>query len=244
MASAVVINKTDGSIVRKLSSTIRLEDITLAPNEILSWDEEFHSATPSFDWQSRIMKHGNAVATVHCTRGCKTTVDHVNVRIEGGDVIDVCSLMWDVYALLGESPTTLMEWLEDPMGWLRKKLSASRLRAFSETTVAGIYAVALVVVIALFAGALMFGPILWVVCAISGGVLGMGVTMRLWGWKPVFFIALGLAASKTLSVLYYNHMYHWSPFDVPDMILGPVLFFGCGLAAMLYCRRFPSQTTR
>ena len=68
MASAVVIDKTNGSIVRRLALSIRLEDITLSANEILSWESEFNSAAPDFDWQSRIMQHGNAVANVKCTK--------------------------------------------------------------------------------------------------------------------------------------------------------------------------------
>ncbi|HEY5220833.1 MAG TPA: hypothetical protein VIJ29_01620 [Candidatus Paceibacterota bacterium] len=103
MAYAVVIDKTTGSIVRKLSLSIRLEDITLSANEILSWNNEFRSAAPDFDWQSRIIELGSAVADIHCTKGCTNTVDHVDVRIEGRSAADVCALIRKVYVLLGGS---------------------------------------------------------------------------------------------------------------------------------------------
>lgn len=148
MASAVVINKTNGSIVRKLSLTTRLEDVNLTPNEVLSWNEEFRSAAPEFDWQSRIMQHGNAVANVHCTKGCTITVDHVDVRIEGDNAADVCALIREVYELLGGSHNPLRDLWSDPIAWLRKNFSLSRLRGFGETGLAFLYAAALVVVIA------------------------------------------------------------------------------------------------
>ena len=127
MASAVVIDKTNGSIVRKLSLTTRLENITLAPNEILSWNEEFRSAAAAFDWQSQIIQSGDAVATIHCTRGCATTIDHVDVRVEGSNPADVCALIRAIYRLIGDLPVRHLL-RHDPIRQMLQRAIA-RLRA-------------------------------------------------------------------------------------------------------------------
>jgi hypothetical protein len=119
-----------------------------------------------------------------------------------------------------------------------------RLRGLIKGFCAYLYAMGLVVVVMLCAAILAWGPILWAVCAISGAVLGMGLVNNKWGWKPIFYVALFLAASKFLSIFYYTHAEHVTLFDAPDMILGPLLYIGCGIVAGAYCRRLPTNYWR
>lgn len=90
----------NGRVATPLTASINLAGVTVQAGDLVSWKEIYYSAGPGFDWLSRVIRYGTAVAHVKCTHGCSINVDTIDVRIEGRPE-DVCHLIDEVIRWIG-----------------------------------------------------------------------------------------------------------------------------------------------